>query len=189
MITEIVFRDGVLTGFRYDHGKKDPSFAEQLTWYIENNVSLSEARIKESVLREDVQKMSIFGAAESISNDIHELSMKIHRNFGEDKRPLINTITGMNKAWRDEVAFPVSKIPNAHKIESNTNLREAKEDVKDVIKSLQGDFGGENKSQMKGLQLLKFLATSDESLANKFMKALDTATTKISKEVLGEGKE
>ena len=43
MRTEIVFKDGLLTGFRYDHGKKDPSFTEQLTYYIENNVSLSEA--------------------------------------------------------------------------------------------------------------------------------------------------
>ena len=144
-------------------------------------------KIEESVwgssVLEDVERMSLFGAAESISNDIHELSMKIHRNFGEDKRSLINTITGMNKAWRDEVALPVSKIPNAYKIEST--LSEAV-DIKKIIKDLQGDFGGDNTKQLAGVQLLKGLSTSDDVLANKFMKALNTAMTKVSKEVLGE---
>ncbi len=58
-------------------------------------------------------------------------------------------------------------------------------DISSVIKGMQGNFGGDNESQMKGLQLLKGLATSDDPKANAFMKALNTATTKISKEVLG----
>jgi len=37
---------------------------------------------------------------------------------------------------------------------------------------------------MKGVQLLKGLALSNEDLANEFMKKLDTATTEISKELL-----
>ena len=57
-------------------------------------------------------------------------------------------------------------------------------DIKKIIKDLQGDFGGDNASQMKGVQLLKGLATSEDPLSNKFMKALNTAMTKISKEVL-----
>jgi len=59
-------------------------------------------------------------------------------------------------------------------------------DIKKIVKDLQGDFGGNNDSQMKGVQLLKGLATSDDPLANKYMNLLNTATTKISKEVLGE---
>jgi len=57
-------------------------------------------------------------------------------------------------------------------------------DISSVIKGMQGNFGGDNESQMKGVQLLKGLATSDDPKANEFMKALNTATTKISKEVL-----
>ena len=59
-------------------------------------------------------------------------------------------------------------------------------DVKKVIKDLQGNFDGSNENQMKGVQLLKGLATSDEDVANKFMNKLDKATTQISKEVLGK---
>lgn len=56
-------------------------------------------------------------------------------------------------------------------------------DIKKIIKDLAGDFGSDNEAQMRGVQLLKGLATSDEDLANKFMKKLDKATTKISKEL------
>ena len=63
-----------------------------------------------------------------------------------------------------------------------------KADVKKVVKDLQGNFGGSNEEQMAGVQLIKGLATSDEKIANEFMNKLNTATTKISKEVLG-GKE
>lgn len=57
-------------------------------------------------------------------------------------------------------------------------------DISKIIKDLQGNFSGSNEDQMKGVQLLKGLATSDEPLSNEFMKKLDTATTQISKEVL-----
>jgi len=55
--------------------------------------------------------------------------------------------------------------------------------VKKMIKDLGKDFGGSNEDQMAGVQLLKGLATSDEDLANKFMKKLDKATSEISKEL------
>ncbi len=61
-------------------------------------------------------------------------------------------------------------------------LREAV-DIKKIIKDLVGDFSGSNEDQMRGIQLLKGLATPDEAEANAFMKKLDTATTKISKEL------
>ena len=37
-------------------------------------------------------------------------------------------------------------------------------DVKQVIKDLQGNFSGSNADQMKAVQLLKGLATSDEPI-------------------------
>jgi len=70
------------------------------------------------------------------------------------------------------------------------SFREAdKVDTKEVIKSLQDSFSKDNESQMKGVQLLKGLATSEDELANKFMKELDTATTEISKKLLKGSKE
>jgi len=67
-----------------------------------------------------------------------------------------------------------------HTLEANGDDK-----AKEVMKSLQGDFGGDNESQMKGVELLKGLALSDDPKANEFMKKLNKATTAISKEVLG----
>lgn len=73
------------------------------------------------------------------------------------------------------------------KIEKMLKLNEGT-DVKTIIKALMDtDFKGENKEQMKGLQLLKGLATSDDELSNKFMAQLSDAYTKIGKSVLGGG--
>jgi len=63
-------------------------------------------------------------------------------------------------------------------------------DISKIIGDLKSSFGGSNEEQMKAVQLLKGLATSDDPKANKFMKALDTATTKIAgdmKEGIEEG--
>ena len=58
-------------------------------------------------------------------------------------------------------------------------------DVKKIIKDL-GDtnWSTDNEAQMKAVQLLKGLALSDEQIANKFMKAVDSATTSIAKKLL-----
>lgn len=59
-------------------------------------------------------------------------------------------------------------------------------DVKKIINDLmKTDFKGSNEEQMKGLQLLKGLATNDSKEANDFMSKLSDAYTKIGKEVLG----
>lgn len=63
-------------------------------------------------------------------------------------------------------------------------LREEDYDIKKIIKDLGDSFSKDNESQMKGVQLLKGLALSDDDLANEFMKKLDKATTDISKELL-----
>lgn len=58
----------------------------------------------------------------------------------------------------------------------STNNEES--DVSGVVKELiDTSFGGSNDSQMKAVQLLKGLATSDDPKANKFMQALDKATS------------
>lgn len=56
-------------------------------------------------------------------------------------------------------------------------------DISKIIGDLKSNFGGSNDEQMKAVQLLKGLATSDDPKANKFMKALDKATTKIAGEM------
>ena len=69
-------------------------------------------------------------------------------------------------------------------------IQDAEVDVKKIIKDL-GDtnFSGSNDEQGKMVALLKGLAFSDDPLSNKFMKALDKATTEISKEVLKDVKD
>jgi hypothetical protein len=61
-------------------------------------------------------------------------------------------------------------------------------DVSKVIKDMAGNFASDNEAQMKGVQLLKGLATSDDPKSNEFMKKLDKATTAISKEMSGGDK-
>ena len=81
------------------------------------------------------------------------------------------------------------KLSKDHMIEGqiigkgNSLIIEAEADIAKMIKDLGGDFGGDNESQMKGVQLLKGLATSDDPKANEFMKKLNKATTDISKEL------
>lgn len=65
-------------------------------------------------------------------------------------------------------------------MEHQQNLVEAT-DAKAIIKELiDTSFGGDNESQMKAVQLLKGLATSDDPAANAFMKKLDAFTSKMS---------
>jgi len=53
-------------------------------------------------------------------------------------------------------------------------------DTGKVIKALiDTSFGGSNEEQMKAIQLMKGLATSDDPMSNKFMKALDAFTSKM----------
>lgn len=50
--------------------------------------------------------------------------------------------------------------------------------VNDIINELiSTGWSGDNNSQMKAVQLLKGLSTSDEPEANAFMKALDKLTS------------
>jgi len=54
-------------------------------------------------------------------------------------------------------------------------------DTKKIIKELiDTGWSGSNEEQMKAVQLLKGLATSDDELANKFMKELDKFTSGMS---------
>ena len=55
--------------------------------------------------------------------------------------------------------------------------------VQDVIKAvIDTSFGGSNEKQMKAIQLLKGLATSNEPASNKFMQALDKLTSGMNPE-------
>jgi hypothetical protein len=62
--------------------------------------------------------------------------------------------------------------------------------VKEIIKDLgDTDWAKDNDAQMKAVQLLKGLATSDEEASNIFMKGLSDASTAIAKTILSHGKE
>ncbi len=64
-------------------------------------------------------------------------------------------------------------------------LSEEDVDVKKIIKDIeQTDLSGSNEEQGKFAQMIKGLAFSDDPLSNEFMKKVDQAVTKISKEVL-----
>ena len=66
---------------------------------------------------------------------------------------------------------------------SYKEIQEAKFDVSKIIKDLGGDFSGSNEDQMRGVQLIKGLALSDDPKANEFMEKLDAATSQISQEM------
>lgn len=59
--------------------------------------------------------------------------------------------------------------------ENDTNVSKIISDVIDT------DWSGSNEEQMKAVTLLKGLATSDDEKANKFMKDLDSLTSKMNK--------
>ena len=67
--------------------------------------------------------------------------------------------------------------------DSYRNIQEAEVDVSKIIKDLGDDLAGSNEDQMRGVQLIKGLALSDDPKANEFMQKLDKATSQISKEM------
>ena len=71
---------------------------------------------------------------------------------------------------------------------SYKEIQEAEADVSKIIKDLGDDFSGSNEDQMRGVQLIKGLALSDDPKANEFMKKLDVATSQISQEMSEEKK-
>lgn len=77
----------------------------------------------------------------------------------------------------------IRKLSSSYK-----DIQEAKFDINKVIKDLGDDFSGSNEDQMRGVQLLKGLALSDDPKANEFMKKLDVATSQISQEMSEEKK-
>jgi ribosomal protein L40E len=98
------------------------------------------------------------------------------------KKPFYNVYSSNFGSIKAKLLKPVLES----KSQKYKFLKEEKVDVKKIIKDLQGDFSGSNEDQGKGLALLKGLAFSDEDIANDFMKELDKATTKISKDILAK---
>jgi len=68
-------------------------------------------------------------------------------------------------------------------IEKYKSVFQEEVDVSKIIKDvIETDWSGSNEEQMKAVSLLKGLATSDDAKANKFMKALDKATSSMKAE-------
>lgn len=66
-------------------------------------------------------------------------------------------------------------------MEHQENLKEAADAGKIIDELISTSFGGDNESQMKAVQLLKGLATSDDPASNAFMKKLDNFTSGMKK--------
>ena len=76
-----------------------------------------------------------------------------------------------------------------HKQLFKEEKKEIKEevDVKNIIDEvIDTDWSKDNESQMKILQLMKGIATSDEAVANKFMKKIDDFTSSLNKDEFKE---
>ncbi len=75
----------------------------------------------------------------------------------------------------------IEPIESSFGVYESTKLDEAT-DIKKVINELiDTNWSGSNEEQMKAVQLLKGVATSDDPESNKFMKSLDKATSGMSK--------
>ena len=81
-----------------------------------------------------------------------------------------------------------NEIMNGGYYESRPTWAKKKEikeevDIKSIIDEvIDTNWSGSNDEQLKAVQLLKGLSTSDDPLSNKFMKALDDATSKMNKD-------
>lgn len=66
--------------------------------------------------------------------------------------------------------------------------KKAKGSVSDTIKALiDTDWAVDNTAQMKAVQLLKFIATSDEAPANAFMKKINNFTSGLDAKDFAKG--
>lgn len=71
--------------------------------------------------------------------------------------------------------------------ERKYRIREADTNVQSIIDELiNTKWSGSNEEQMKAVQLLKGLATSDDPAANRFMQKLDDFTSTMKSESLDE---
>lgn len=66
-------------------------------------------------------------------------------------------------------------------MEHQKNIKEAIDANKIIDELIDTSFGGSNETQMKAVQLLKGLATSDDAASNAFMKKLDAWTSGLKK--------
>lgn len=69
-------------------------------------------------------------------------------------------------------------LESNRRTEAEDKDKDKKADIPSMIKTvINTKWGGSNEEQMRAVQLMKGLATSDDPKANKFMKALDQATS------------
>lgn len=85
--------------------------------------------------------------------------------------------------YQKKYAKDVEEVKEDTKVDPTDKDKEVIEeavDVKAVIKEvIDTNWSGSNEEQLKAVQLLKGLATSEDPLSNKFMKALDKATSSM----------
>jgi len=187
-----------------EFGKKQKQFKDQEYSYvkgiIKNMLGMKESVEMDEALKKfkkpyDVNRgLSIIGYGMT-PNGNHVVRVEL---LGGKKKSIQTNTSGLDFTHKTLVGkvkdISDSDLEKAGKeiadyIKKNENAKTEKDsideavDVTKLIKDLSGNFSGSNEEQMKAVQLLKGLATSDDPKSNKFMKALDTATTKISKDM------
>lgn len=91
-----------------------------------------------------------------------------------------NTEYGVIDSDKDNTEIHVALLSDkGESLEDNETLEEAV-DVKAIIKEvIDTDWSKDNDQQMKVVQLLKGIATSEDPMSNKFMKKLDDFTSSL----------
>lgn len=83
----------------------------------------------------------------------------------------------------DEKGYKIMKTSAFIKgLKESVDFFEAVDEKKIIKELIDTGWSGSNEEQMKAVQLLKGLATSDSPEANKFMKALDKFTSSLNAE-------
>jgi hypothetical protein len=110
-----------------------------------------------------------------------KLAQKILEYFNEEN--IMKACKDLNCDSSMEEIEAVAK-KSGHEVASIKKIAKGKKkmgeavNVSDIIKTvISTDWSKDNESQMKVLQLMKGIATSDDPKSNKFMKAIDTFTS------------
>lgn len=98
------------------------------------------------------------------------------------------------KILKKEMGIAISEAINIKTNEGVFELEEGdiifineKVDILDIIKDIRDtDLSSTNEQQMKFVQLLKGIATSEEDLSNKYMKGLDKVITNYTTEFVAD---
>jgi len=117
--------------------------------------------------------------AEVMDTGMDDMSDYIDDDTIYDEDNMSDYDKGYSDCYEDYLA---GEFDDSEIFESVKDLKE-EVDVKKIIDEvIDTNWSGSNDEQLKAVQLLKGLSTSDDPKSNKFMKALDKATSSMNKD-------